>query len=260
MVKKEAAKGKDAKGEEPAEPAKQPKEDTSEKVPETAAGTEPAEKPQEKKELTLAEGVKLARENSKQRKFEQTWDFIMNLKGMDLKKPENRFSAELALPKGRGRPPKIAVFADLQAAEAKKFADLVITKKEIEGIAGDKRKARRVANDHDFFFGEAPLMPMIGKSLGTVLGPRGKVPKPIPPKGNIEPILQASKRMVRISLKEVPVISVIVGAEKMGDADVAENAQAVYNLVRERLPKGKNNIKSMLVKLTMGKPVKVSLK
>ena len=119
---------------------------------------------------------------------------------------------------------------------------------------------KRIANDHDFFFGEAPLMPQIGKSLGTVLGPRGKVPKPIPPKGNIEPLLRASKRMVRIALKETPVIYVVVGSEKMPDDDIAENAKAVHSFVKDKLPKGKNNIKSMLIKLTMGKPVKLSLK
>ncbi len=252
MVEKDAGKGK---GDDVAKPGggkvkqTQPKEDAS----------GPAGAPVEQKELTLVESVKLARENSKQRRFEQTWDLIINLRGLDLKKPENRFSTETILPKGRGKEPKVAVFADLMANEAKKFADLVITKKEIDSLAADKKKMKKIADSHDFFFGEAPLMPMIGKSLGTVLGPRGKVPKPIPPKGSIEPLLRASRRMVRVSLKEVPVIYVTVGAEKMKDEDVAENIQAVYNLVKERLPKGKNNIRSMLIKLTMGKPVKISL-
>lgn len=240
--------------EEESSTIEQPKADTSEprdSQPATDDG---------QKEISLAESLKLARENSKARKFEQTWDFIINLKGLDLKKPENRFKGEVALPKGRGKHTKIAVFADLMANEAKKFADIVITKKEIDTLANNKKRMKKIANEHDFFFGEAPLMPLIGKSLGTVLGPRGKVPKPMPPKGNIEPLLNASRRMVMINLKETPVISARVGAEKMSDEDVAANIQAVYNFVRDRLPKGKNNIKSMMVKLTMGKPVKVTLR
>jgi len=212
------------------------------------------------KEFEILDGIKLARENSKKRKFEQSWDFVISLKGVDLKKPENRFNAELPLPKSRGKEPKIAIFADLTAKDAKEVADLVITKNEIESLAKNKKKMKRIANDYDFFFGEAPLMPMIGKSLGVVLGPRGKVPKPLPPKGNIAPIVNASKRMIRVTLKETPVIYATVGSEKMADEDIAENAKAVYKFVTEKLPKGKNNIRSVFLKLTMGKPIKLSMK
>lgn len=207
----------------------------------------------------ISEAPKIARENSRQRKFEQTWDFIINLRGLDLKKPENRFKAEIPLPKGRGKEPKTLVFADLMANDAKKHADMVITKAEMGKLASDKKKLRKLADEYDFFFGEAPLMPEIGKSMGTVLGPRGKVPKPIPPKADIGPIINASKRMVRISLKSVPVVYVSVGSEKMKNEDVAANARAVYAAVRDKLPKGTNNIKSVLLKLTMGKPVKVTM-
>jgi len=258
MVKKEAAE--DPVTDKETEQA-QPKEGSAEQdsgKPETPKTQD--ETITDAGALSISDGIKLARENSKQRKFEQTWDLIINLKGLDLKKPENRFRGEVVLPKGRGKEPKIAVFADLMADEARKFADTVIPKSEIEPLSKNKKKMKKIANDHDFFFGEAPLMPSIGKSLGTVLGPRGKVPKPMPPKGNIEPLLKASRRMISVSLKETPVIYARVGAEKMGDQDIADNARAVYNFVKERLPKGKNNIKSMLIKLTMGRPVRVSLK
>jgi large subunit ribosomal protein L1 len=255
MVKTEAEE-KNMKNEaESKESTTQPKVDTSKPEDTQTPTTET-----EQKELSLSDSLKLARENSKARKFEQTWDFIINLKGLDLKKPENRFKGEVALPKGRGKQPKIAVFADLMANEAKKFSDLVITKKEIDSLTKNKKRMKKIANEYDFFFGEAPLMPLIGKGLGTVLGPRGKVPKPMPPKGNIEPLLNASRQMVMISLKETPVIYARVGAEKMSDEDIAINIQAVYNFVKDKLPKGKNNIKSMMVKLTMGKPVRVTLR
>ncbi len=211
-------------------------------------------------EMPVADAIRTARENSKDRNFEQTWDLIINLKGIDLKKPENRFTAEMVLPNGRGKEPKVAVFADLMANEAKKHADFVITKKELEQLASNKKKMKRIAGDYDFFFAEAPLMPIIGKSLGVALGPRGKMPKPMPPKGDIEPLIKSPKRMVRVILKETPVIYAVVGSEKMKDEDIAANMKAVFNLVKEKLPKGRNNIKSTMIKLTMGKPVKVDMK
>jgi len=261
MVNNEAEK-QEASGTEGNEKSEkeQRKQDSQPLQPAKQTNEQLGNQPTEQQEISLLDSIKLARENSKQRKFDQTWDFVINLKGLDLKKPENRFNVEMPLPKGRGKQPKIAVFADLMAKEAKNHADLVITKNEIDSLAKDKKRMKKIANEHDFFFGEAPLMPQIGKSLGTILGPRGKVPKPMPPKGNIEPMLQASKRMIRISLKETPVVYVPVGTEKMNDQDIADNVQAVFSFVKEKLPKGKNNIKSMLIKLTMGKPVKISLK
>jgi len=211
-------------------------------------------------ELELLDAIKLARQARKQRKFEQTWDMMINLRGIDLKKPENRFSTELLLPKGRGKQTKVAIFADLLAADAGKFADLVIPKAEIDILAKDKKRLKRMADEYDFFLGEVALMPLIGKSLGVVLGPRGKVPKPIPPKANLEPLIASSRRTVRLMLKDTPVVYAVIGAEKMSDEDVAENAKAVYSLVVEKLPKGRSSVKSVMVKLTMGRPVKILMR
>jgi len=203
--------------------------------------------------------VKEAKENSKPRKFVQTWDFSINLKGLDLKKPENRFNVEFMLPEGRGKDQKVAFIVDTLESEAKKHADLVIKKSEIDSLAKNKKKLKKIANEYDWFFGEVSLMPIIGKSFGVILGPRGKVPKPIPPKVNIESFVQRAKRSIRLFVKESPVVHVPVGTDKMEEEKIAKNVEAVYNAVREKLPKGKTNIKSMFIKLTMGKPVKIDV-
>ncbi len=208
----------------------------------------------------LLERIKEAKEKSKKRNFVQSWDISINLKNLNLKKPENRFSYEFTLPNGRGKETKTVVFADTLAAEAKKTADLVILKKEIDDLIRDKKRLKKIVNDYDWFFGEAPLMPTIAKSFGAVLGPRGKIPKPIPPKAKVEPFVKMTKKMVRVTLKETPVIHIAVGTEKMSDEEVAANIDAVINSVKERLPKGVNNIKSAHLKLTMGKPVRLILK
>ncbi len=205
----------------------------------------------------ILEKLREARESSKPRKFVQTWDFSVNLKGMDLKKPENRFNFDFMLPEGRGKEQKVAFVADTLETEAKKHSDLVIRKAEIEGLAKNKKKLKKIADGYDWFFGEASLMPLIGKSFGVVLGPRGKVPKPVPPKVNIEPFVQRAKRSVRITVKDSPVVHVSVGTDKMEDEKIARNVDAVYSAIREKLPKGRTNIKSMYIKLTMGKPVRI---
>ena len=207
----------------------------------------------------VLEKVKEARKESRQRKFEQTWDMVISMKGLDLKKPENRLNFDLTLPEGTGKTRKTALMTDSMVADAKKHVDLVITKAEIEAYAKDKKKQKQLAESYDSFFADASLMPLIGKSFGQVFGPRGKLPKPIPPKVNVAPLIEASKRQVKIMLRESPVIYVSIGKEGMDDDKIAKNAQAVFNAVKERLPKGLSNMKSITIKLTMGKPVKVEV-
>jgi large subunit ribosomal protein L1 len=237
----------------------------AEKKKETKEATASVEviKPEQRQEgraYGLLEGIKAAGQASKQRKFTQSWDLSINLKGVDLKKPENRFSSSIPLPHGKGRDAKVAVFADLLAKEAEEGADLVIRKNEIDGLAKDKKKLKKLMDEYDWFFSEASLLPGVVKSMGAVMGPRGKVPKPIPPNAKPKPMIIASKKMVRVALKDTPVIHVTIGNEKMPEEQVAANAEAVFNFVKEKIPKGVNSIKSVRIKLTMGPSVKVAMK
>lgn len=238
----------------------------------TPSAESPAPKPQKTEQqikqsneppkiYSFIEGVKKAKEFAPPRKFKQTWDLAINLKGLDLKKPENRFNVEFLLPAGRGKSAKVGIIADSLAAEAKKEgADVVIKKEEIDSFARDKKKLKQIANEIDWFYGEITLMAAVGKSLGAVLGPRGKVPKPIPPKADVGAIIKRARNTVRLLIKESPVIHVSVGTEEMKDDDIIKNIDGVYTFVKEKFPKGVNNIRSMYLKLTMGSPVKLEVK
>lgn len=209
--------------------------------------------------MEFLEEIKKAKEQSKKRKFTQSWDLSISLKNIDLKKPENKLNLEFSLPKGKGKETKTVFVVDSLLSEAKGKADLVITKKDLDKIAKKKKLIKNYAKEYDWWFAEAPLMPQIGKTLGTVLGPRGMMPKPIPPKGSIDPFINMSKRTVMIKTRNSPVIHLSVGSEKMKEEDVAENVTAVMNFINEKLPKGRNNVRNAHVKLTMGKSVKLNI-
>ena len=93
----------------------------------------------------------------------------------------------------------------------------------------------------------------------TRISARGKMPKPLPPKINIEGIVKRAKNSVKIRMTNTPVIQILVGNESMPDEEVEKNIEGAYNFIRDHLPKGKNNIKTVLLKLTMGKPVKLEM-
>lgn len=204
--------------------------------------------------------IEEARKKAKKRKFPQTWDLILSLKGMDLKKPENRLNLEFPLPEGRGKDVKVAVIADSLASKAATDADFVIKKEEIDPLSKNSKMLKQVVADYDWFFGEISLMPMIGKTLGQVLGPKGKMPKPLPPNANIKLFVDNARKTVRIRVATTPVIQVPVGSEAMEDLQISNNINSLVNFVKDKLPKGKNNIKAAYVKLTMGPAIRLPLK
>ncbi len=207
----------------------------------------------------ILEAVKKAKEDSKPRNFTQSMDVVINIKDLDVKKPENRIDEEVFLPQGRGKDVRIAFIADgelaLQAENA--GADLVITKSELEELGKDRKEARRMANQYNFFVAQADLMPLVGRFLGPVLGPRKKMPKPVPASAKPDPIIDRLKNTVNIRIKNQPVIQALVGSQEMDDEQIAENIETVLGILDRNLEKGRNQIKSMYVKTSMGPVTKV---
>lgn len=201
----------------------------------------------------LIQALEDALKNSKKRNFQESVELSINLKDIDLSIPKNRIDDEIILPKGRGKDIKVVVFGSAELAEKSRgAADLVIQPEEIESIATDKRQARKMVNSHDFFISEAPLMPTIGKSLGVILGPRGKMPKPIPPSADPKPMITNLKKTIKLRSKERRTFHAPIGTRTMAVDDLVENYEAVLNRLESKLERGRQNIASVFVKTTMG--------
>jgi large subunit ribosomal protein L1 len=187
------------------------------------------------------------------RKFKQNIDLVVNLKNLDLNEPKNRIDEEIVLPGGRGNKAKIAIFASGELAmKSKKHVDLVIAPEDIEALADDKKKFKKIANEHDFFISEAPLMPTIGKTLGTILGPRGKMPKPVPPNADVSGIVKNLRNTVRLRSKSNKTFHTIVGNESVTNDDIVKNISIIIERLESKLERGRMNIGSIYIKTTMG--------
>jgi large subunit ribosomal protein L1 len=211
-------------------------------------------------EATTIEAVSKALEASKalERKFSQSIDLAILLKNVDLSVPKNRIDEDIILPKGRGKPAKIGIFAQGEGAlKAKKVADLVIQPDEIEAMQKNKRQFKRHVNDMTYFLAEAPLMANIGKTLGVVLGPRGKMPRPIPPGADPTGQVNNLRNTVKVRSKDKKVFHCIVGADTMPAEDIAENIEAILKRVESKLEHGRMNVGSVYVKTTMGPSVRL---
>ncbi|MFQ6136620.1 MAG: 50S ribosomal protein L1 [Candidatus Hydrothermarchaeales archaeon] len=206
----------------------------------------------------IARAVGEVKSKAKKRNFIQSIDLAINIKDLDMNKPENRIDEEVVLPHGRGRDVKIALIAEGELAhQAKKIVDRVIKKDELEDLAKDKKKAKKIAEEHDFFICQVDLMTIVGRMLGPTLGPRGKMPKPISPTTNIKPLVARLKKTVKIRTKDKPTFHLGIATEKMKDDEIAENVEAVLKFLERRLEKGPMNIKSVYLKASMGPSVKL---
>lgn len=181
------------------------------------------------------------------RKFKQTVDLIVTLQNFDPKKQENRISKDIALPHGLGREMKIGIISDsVHGSITKQEIELMKSKKEIKSFIGK----------YDSFICDVSLMAFVGKTLGKYLAPIGKMPSPFPPNANAEAIVRQKQSSVRI--KSVSsCIQLPIGSEEMPDEKLKENIEKALSEIETALPKGRPQMKSAMLKLTMSKPVKI---
>ncbi len=202
--------------------------------------------------------IKEAKATDKDRKFKQALELIMIFKDIDVKKGFS-INETVQLPKNSS-PSTVCVMASgdmgLKAKSAK--ADKVMNGDEVNTMGANKRESRKFINSYDFFLADTKLMPVVGKVLGQLLGPRGKMPTPVPFNAPIESFLERFRASIRVRVKNALAAACTSGDESMDDADLASNATAVINAIEKKLPNGDKNIKKIMVKTSMGKLIKQS--
>jgi len=207
-------------------------------------------------ESQLAEVIKKAKEETKKRKFKQSIELIINFKDIDVKKGF-AINEVIQLPKTNS-PATVCVIAtgDMsQKAKAAK-ADSVIGNDELTKYEANKRESRKFINKYDFFLADTQIMPTVGKALGQLLGPRGKMPTPVPFNAPIDAFLARFRTSIKVRTRASLSVSCKIGDETMEDSDLAINAFTVLSAIEKKLPNGEKNIRKVLIKTTMGKPVK----
>ena len=209
----------------------------------------------------IIKSIEEAKNNSKKRGFSQSVDLIVVLKEIDVKKPENRINELIELPTAPSKDVKVGIFAsgDLALRAEKAGVDKVFNKETIDGILNDKKNARKLVKGIDVFLAEASFMPLIGRAFGQILGPKGKMPTPIPPTAPIETIIEQSRKKIRVRIRDQLNTQCKVGTEDMDNEIIAENVQAVFNRLERKLEKGLKNIHEAYIKTTMGSPIKIKI-
>ncbi|MDI6719212.1 MAG: 50S ribosomal protein L1 [Methanomicrobiales archaeon] len=207
----------------------------------------------------IVDAVKAALEQAPERKFRESVDITVSLRNIDMAQPKNRIDETILLPHGTGDRAKIAVLGrgDITTQAREANVDLILGPQDIERLGGAPREARKIAAEYRFFLAENAVMSMVGRWLGTRLGPRGKMPTPIPPGTDIRPIVERLRGSVRIRTKDKKVFHAKVGTTDMPPDHIADNIDAILKRVESVLEQGPHNIRAVYVKTSMGPAVRV---
>ncbi|MFH1500672.1 MAG: hypothetical protein ABIE22_01880 [archaeon] len=193
--------------------------------------------------------------NNKKRKFNQSVDLIVNLKNFDLKRESLNLVVNLP---HKIKTAKVAAFLDKRSS----LVD-TITQSDF-GRYKEKKDIKKLVKKYDFFMASAKLMPQVATSFGKYLGPVGKMPTPQlgiisqDSEAEIKQALVKFEKVLKIKSKETS-IKLSVAREQMKDEEVFENIDMVYKSIVNALPRKKENLKSVMIKLTMSKPIKLEL-
>ena len=206
----------------------------------------------------LAELVKKGKDQSKTTKFAQSVEAVVTLRDVDPKKTDLNINEIVYLPHPTSKQAKVCFIGsgDLAVRAKGAKASMVIDPSQLENYGGSKRDAKKLARSYDFFLADTALMPRIGKVLGQALGPKGKIPTPVPPNAPVETMISRMRTAVRVRSRASLGVMAKVGDSALSDSQLAENIVAVVSAVSKKLPNGDRNIRTIMVKTTMGKPAK----
>ncbi|OLS19514.1 MAG: 50S ribosomal protein L1 [Candidatus Heimdallarchaeota archaeon LC_3] len=203
----------------------------------------------------LLEAVGKVRQG-KERNFVQSVEVLISLRDINLKDPSQRFNIESLLPHAIKKEIKIVLFADGDLAVRGKNEGLtVISSDKFDQLVKNPKDGKKLADDHDFFLAERQYMAKVGRFLGKILGPRGKMPKPVAPNVNINDLKENYFRTIRLRLRENPCLNARIGTLSNSDEELADNIISCLATVTGKLPRGAQHIKKVYMKTTMGSSV-----
>ena len=204
----------------------------------------------------------------KNRKFDESIDFVINLKDINLSDPKQRIDKEIILPNDvilLNRPNVCVIASDEVLMEAKNLGlDTIDSDGLIQMNSEEKKDKKKFVKKYDFFIVEDKMMPNVARYLARFLGPLGKMPKPFPSgygiisnPEDLKITIERYLKVIRIQLKKQPTVQVKIGKRSMEQEKLFENLKTVVDYIADQMPHKYNNIKSMYLKTTMGRPVKI---
>merc|ERR1711992_51710 len=205
---------------------------------------------------TLYESVHAVLQASKDkpRKFQESVDLQIGLKNYDPQK-DKRFSGTVKLRHVPRRKFKVCLLGDqAHIDEAKEKNIPAMSADDLKKLNKDKKKVKRLAKSYDAFLCSDTLIKQIPRLLGPGLNKAGKFPTMLTHVDDLESKVNDVKATIKFQMKKVLCLSVAVGNVEMTEEQLMENIRLAMNFLVSLLKKHWQNVKSLHIKSSMGKP------
>lgn len=193
----------------------------------------------------------------KPRKFTETIELQIGLKNYDPQK-DKRFSGTVKLPYCPRPQMKVCVLGDVNHCEqATAMGVDAMTVEDLKKLNKNKKLVKKLAKKYSAFLASDSVIKMIPRLLGPGLNKAGKFPTLVTHNESLEAKVMEIKSSVKYQLKKVLCLGVAVGNVSQSEKELYINIQMAINFLVSLLKKNWQNVKSLHVKTTMGKPVRL---
>jgi len=179
------------------------------------------------------------------------------LKDYDPKK-DKRFSGAIRLPSICKDTYKICIIGD--AAHIDEAKALKLDYIDVDGVTKfnkDKKIIKKWAKKYDLLLATDAIAKKLPKIMGPTLNKIGMFPSVITHKEPLKDKINEIKTTVKFQLKKVLCIHVPIGHAELNKDELRTNLTISVNFLISLLKKQWNNVKSLTVKTTMGKPYRL---
>jgi large subunit ribosomal protein L10Ae len=205
----------------------------------------------------LMESIQTMLKDRKERKFKESIDLQVNLKNYDVQK-DKRFSGSMKLPNVCRPRMTVCLICDLRDEEiAKKAGVATQNQDELKKLNKNKKLVKKMCSQYDAFLCSESIIKNVPRLVGPHMNRAGKFPTVIGLNENIADKINELQSTVKFQLKKVLCLGTCVGHVDMNEDQVRQNTVMALNFLVSLLKKNWQNLKSVYIKTTMGKPQRV---
>jgi large subunit ribosomal protein L10Ae len=190
----------------------------------------------------------------KKRNFIETIELQIGLKNYDPQR-DKRFSGTVKLPHVPRPRMSLCILADAAHVDQAKQIELeYMTVEDLKKLNKNKKLVKKLAKKYDAFLASEALIKQIPRLLGPGLSKAGKFPTPVSHSEDLAKKANEVRSTIKFQLKKVLCLAVAVGHVSMSEDEVMQNVMLSINFLVSLLKKQWQNVKSLHLKSTMGKP------
>lgn len=190
----------------------------------------------------------------KRRNFVETVELQIGLKNYDPQR-DKRFSGTVKLPHIPRPRMSLCILADAADVDRAKLISLdYMTVEDLKKLNKNKKLVKKLAKKYDAFLASEALIKQIPRLLGPGLSKAGKFPSPVSHSDDLEKRVNEIKATIKFQLKKVLCLGVAIGHVQMTEDQLVSNIMLSVNFLISLLKKNWQNVKSLHIKSTMGKP------